>query len=246
MSVEILLGDYRDTIGNVKADLIFTSPPYNIGSKAKRKDGLRKLGKYDPKSYGSITDYPDSLDEDEYQSQQVAFLNWAFDHLKKDGVLVYNHKPRRRDGRMIHPMEWFVKAPKMVLMEEVIWDRCSTHNHCSQLVWPHTERLYVLRRFDGQYRFRNKPDMVFRSDIWRLPRARANGHNAPFPIELAEEVVKAWSPRGGLVIDTYCGSGTTAVAARDLGRSFIGSEKMEKYHTLALERLGVERLRNAV
>ena len=66
MTTGIRLGAYQATLQDQveTLDLIFTSPPYNIGSKSPRIDGQRKKGKYDPKSYGSITGYADNLPED--------------------------------------------------------------------------------------------------------------------------------------------------------------------------------------
>jgi site-specific DNA-methyltransferase (adenine-specific) len=234
-------GDYQRVLDDVEADLIFTSPPYNIGSRYPRTDGQRKHGNYDPKSYGAITDYPDSLPESEYQDQQRDFFLWAADHLKRSGTLVYNHKPRRRNGAMIHPAEWFLRpevSERLVLMEEIIWDRGSTHNHGRQLMWPHTERLYVFRRAEDRYALDNTGRLDFRSDLWRIPlSSRTNGHNAPFALALAEAVISAWSQPGDLVCDPYAGSGTTAVAARRLGRAFEGAERLAKYHALAMEQL---------
>lgn len=241
MSCQILRGDYRKVIPDVKADLIFTSPPYNIGSKARRQDGRRSAGGFDPKSYGAIRDYPDNLPEEEYQRQQVEFLNWSATRLKQDGVLVYNHKPRRKDGKMIHPMEWITKVTDLILMEEIVWDRGSTHNHCNKLMWPRTERLYVLRRNGGKYPLRNTEDLDFRSDVWNIQRSKANGHNAPFPETLARAVINAWSSKGDLVMDPYVGSGTTPAMCVELKREFIGSEVMSKYYKQALARVkGVE------
>ena len=128
MTTDIRLGAYQATLQDQveTLDLIFTSPPYNIGSKSPRIDGQRRKGKYDPKSYGSITGYADNLPEDEYQRQQVEFLHWAARALKDDGTLVYNHKPRRKNGVMIHPMQWLLQCPDLTLMEEIVWDRRST------------------------------------------------------------------------------------------------------------------------
>lgn len=237
--IDLRMGDYKEVLQDVKADLIFTSPPYNIGSRAARKDGYRRIGQYDPKSYGGITDYPDTLPEAEYQAQQTEFLIWCAKHLKRNGVVVYNHKPRR-NGHLIHPGEWFLRGKVrrvLVMMEEIIWDRGSTHNHCPQLMWPTTERLYVFSRPGGKYPLRNRQSLPFRSDLWRLYRAPANGHNAPFPLELAEAVILAWCPPGGVVCDPYSGSGTTALAAKRLNRNFVGSEVLEKYFELAKEKI---------
>lgn len=236
-NAEIRKGDYSDVLDDVAAALIFTSPPYNIGSKAPRQDGRRKLGQYDPKSFGGIRDYPDKLPEQKYQDQQASFLVWCADHLQRDGVLVYNHKPRRKNLRLVHPAEWFLRPEvrqRLVLAEEVIWDRGSTHNHSNRLVWPQTERLYVFRRTDGAYRFRNTPDLPFRADVWKIPLSpRTNGHACPFARKLAEAVISAWSSKGDLICDPFTGSGTTAVAAHSLGRRFVGAERLAKYCKLA-------------
>ncbi len=237
---EIRHGDYREVLSDVKADLIFTSPQYNIGSAAPRKDGFRRLGKFDPKSFGAIRDYPDDFPEPEYQDQQAEFMCWTAAHLKPNGVLVYNHKPRRKNKRLTHPAEWFLRAKvreRLVLMEEVVWDRGSTHNHDLTQMWQQTESLYVFRRPDGIYPLRTTKDTPQRSNVWRINRARKNGHPSPFPEDLAEAVVLAWSLPGELVVDPYAGSCTVAVAAQKLGRQCICAEIIEKYCVLGRERL---------
>lgn len=243
MTSEIRLGAYQatlqDQVGTV--DLIFTSPPYNIGSKCPRIDGRRKAGGYDPKSYGGITGYADSLPEDEYQDQQVAFLEWAARALKDDGTLVYNHKPRRKNGVMIHPLQWLLRCPDLSLMEEIVWDRGSTHNHANRLFWPTTERLYVFRKSEGAYRFLNTDRLEFRDDHWEIPlssrKATEKGHACPFSERLTINVIEAFTAPGDLVCDPYSGSGTTAVVATVMGRSFIGSELDPAYHAASLRRL---------
>lgn len=124
----------------------------------------------------------------------------GFDHLAENGVLVYNHKPRRKNGVMIHPAEWFLKErvrEVLTLMEEVVWDRGSTHNHSPQLMWPETERLYVFRRPQDKYQLRTDTSTPQRSDVWRINRpSRTGGHACPFSTELADAVILAWSNKG--------------------------------------------------
>jgi len=239
MNTRLLYGDYRDVLDGASADLILTSPPYNIGSESPAKIGTRskKKGTYDPKSYRGIREYSDNLPEEEYQSQQADFLRWCAAHLKPGGTVVYNHKPRRKNMAMIHPMTWIDRVLELTLMEEVIWDRGSTHNNGNRLMHPVTERLYVLKLTGGDYALHNTRELDYRSDVWRVNRAPVNGHNAPFPEELARAVIKAWSRPGQTVMDPYSGSGTTAVAARDTGRDFIGSEILGTYYNQALKRI---------
>jgi DNA modification methylase len=241
--IDLLRGSYSIIPAHYmgKIDLIFTSPPYNIGSKSPRIDGHRKSGKYDPKSYGGITGYADNLPEDEYQRQQIEFLFWAARALKDDGTLVYNHKPRRKNGVMIHPMQWLLQCPDLTLMEEIVWDRRSTHNHANRLFWGTTERLYVFRKSEGSYRFLNTDRLEFRDDHWEIPlssrKATEKSHACPFSEKLTANVIKAFTEPNDLVCDPYSGSGTTAVVSKALKRSFVGSELVKSYHQQSLERL---------
>ena len=242
--IDLRLGSYADCLQDQvqSIDLIFTSPPYNIGSKSPRIDGRRKQGGYDPKSYGGITGYADSLPEGDYQDKQVEFLRWCVTALKDDGVLVYNHKPRRKNGVMIHPMQWFMRVPGLVLMEEIIWDRKSTHNHANRLFWPTTERLYVFKKAEAPYRFINTSDLDFRDDHWEIPlssrTATDEAHACPFSQVLTANVVKAFTKPYDLVCDPYSGSGTTAMVSASLDRRFVGSELDSNYYAQSLKRLG--------
>lgn len=235
-------GDYRDVLTEVRADLIFTSPPYNIGATQPRADGNRRRGLFDSKSFGGITGYDDSMPDDVYADSQEQFMLWAADHLAEGGILAYNHKPRRRAGQMIHPADWFRRPAvlqRLALMEEVIWDRGSTHNHGRALMWPQTERIWVFRRTGDAYRLDNTGALDYRSDLWRIPLAsfRNSQHCAPMPLDVARAAVMAWSKRGQLVCDPYLGSGTTGVAALNLGRRFAGAEIVPAYHQLAVDRI---------
>ncbi len=65
----------------------------------------------------------------------------------------------------------------------------------------------------------------------------AKRHPAPFPYALAKEHILSWTNRGDIVLDPMCGSGTSIVAASDLGRRFIGIDISDEYCQLANERL---------
>jgi DNA modification methylase len=62
-------------------------------------------------------------------------------------------------------------------------------------------------------------------------------HPAMFPQPLADQLVKTYSPVGGLVADCFMGSGTTLLAARDAGRNWWGCDLVQKYVDLARRRL---------
>lgn len=72
--------------------------------------------------------------------------------------------------------------------------------------------------------------------IWEIPSVRANNvHEAMFPKELASRVIRLYTDEGDTVLDPFLGSGTTAVAAIECNRAFIGIEKMKKYADLATQ-----------
>lgn len=64
-------------------------------------------------------------------------------------------------------------------------------------------------------------------------------HFATFPQKLIEPMILAGCPVGGITLDPFMGSGTTALVARRLGRHYVGSELNEDYVALARERLAV-------
>ncbi|MDT7540580.1 MAG: hypothetical protein QOE33_484 [Acidobacteriota bacterium] len=87
-------------------------------------------------------------------------------------------------------------------------------------------RLRILRRG------RNK------RAVWRIPvRPFRGDHFAVYPPELIETPVRAGCPKGGVVLDPFMGSGTTALVARKLGRNFVGIELNPNYVRLARRRL---------
>ncbi len=74
--------------------------------------------------------------------------------------------------------------------------------------------------------------------VWTVaPKAYKGAHFAVFPPDLIEPCVLAGCPEGGIVLDPFMGSGTTAMVARDNGRRYLGCELNPEYSTLQEERL---------
>src|SRR5699024_11705204 len=61
--------------------------------------------------------------------------------------------------------------------------------------------------------------------------------SAIFPEALAKDHIISWSNKGDVVFDPFMGSGTTAVAALDVGREYIGAEIAKEYVEIANERI---------
>jgi site-specific DNA-methyltransferase (adenine-specific) len=80
------------------------------------------------------------------------------------------------------------------------------------------------------------------STVWQITPARRDGHPAPFPIELARRCIRLSTWPGETVFDPFAGSGTTLIAARQLGRRAIGIEASADYCELAARRLAQREL----
>lgn len=82
------------------------------------------------------------------------------------------------------------------------------------------------------------------SDVWSIPNVKAKHveklrHPCQFPVGLADRLVRALSPKGGLVFDPYMGTASTGVAAVLNDRRFVGAEIRKRYIDLAARRLSL-------
>jgi hypothetical protein len=68
-----------------------------------------------------------------------------------------------------------------------------------------------------------------------------DGHPASTPLRICEFWIRYLCPSGGTVCDPFLGSGTTALAALNLGRSFVGGEQHEPYYRIAERRIAAAR-----
>lgn len=76
--------------------------------------------------------------------------------------------------------------------------------------------------------------------IWTIPGASTKQHPAPFPLELATRIIRMFSFTSDTVLDPFCGSGTTMIAALKAGRNSIGVEIDPEYCRLAARYLKAE------
>lgn len=75
------------------------------------------------------------------------------------------------------------------------------------------------------------------SELRRGPRLVRNPHPTVKPIALMRWLIRLAVPAGGVVLDPFCGSGTTGIAAVAEGRQFIGIEREGEYVEVACARL---------
>lgn len=88
----------------------------------------------------------------------------------------------------------------------------------------------------------NQDGMRTKRDVWSVCLTRGyEGHHATFPVELPLQCIALGCPQGGLVLDPFMGTATTAVAAYRISRHYVGFELSPDYHAICLERLRQER-----
>ena len=73
--------------------------------------------------------------------------------------------------------------------------------------------------------------------ILQFPKVRIGDHPTQKPVALMEYLIRTYTKEGETVLDNCMGSGTTGVAALQLGRSFIGIEREPKYFDIAVKRI---------
>src|SRR5262249_49930775 len=84
------------------------------------------------------------------------------------------------------------------------------------------------------------------TDAWHVRReagtfkGRVKGHPCQMPLPVLERIIRVSSNPGELVLDPYAGSGSTLVAAKRLGRRYLGVELSEAYAAIARNRLAQE------
>lgn len=94
-------------------------------------------------------------------------------------------------------------------------------------------------RDKGFYFLKYHPNGSKPGDVWDiLPEdtQRREGHFAPYPIDLCRLPMLATCPERGIALDPFCGTGTTLVTARNLGRKSVGIDISRRYLETAQER----------
>lgn len=244
----LYLGDCRDvlpTIPNGAVDMVFTSPPYNLGTTTGGGFPGKKLGHYRDgggmaarggsgkwsggalaNGYGS---YADNLAMDDYIAWQHETLNQCWRCLSVNGAIFYNHKPRVLDGIALLPLAY---NPGLPIRQIVIWARAGGVNF-SPVSYLSTHEWVVVLAKPG-FRLRDKAASGA-GDVWYIPQQRDPNHPAPFPVELPKRAIQTTTCC--TILDPFSGSGTVGVACVNLGRKFVGIEIELKYFDIACRRI---------
>ena len=113
-----------------------------------------------------------------------------------------------------------------------------------KVVKNYKDKRSYFRQKDGSQKLKlitNNRDTKDASNVWSFPTTvtdkKAKGHPAIFPEPLAQDHISSWSNEGDVVLDCFCGSGTTPKMAKLLNRHYIGIDTSAEYVALANERL---------
>jgi DNA modification methylase len=204
-------------------DLIITSPPYEdisgAGYTANKKDILfMKL-------------YSEFLDELFKEYHRI---------LKDTGQIFFNVKSKTHDSclRTVHWIEFLETFSKFQIKSYIIWKYAGSFDSTVKRFHLDYEIIYHLSKSNDIY-LNDKcgiPDPL--SSVWYIPHNIKNRlHPTQMPEAVVERILRICSKEGDLILDSFMGSGTTAIVCKKMGRYFIGFELMEEYVKVSEDRL---------
>jgi site-specific DNA-methyltransferase (adenine-specific) len=222
-------------------DLIVADPPYGLG-----------------KDYGNDSD---KMEAAAYLRWSAEWLDAALPKLKASGSLYIFLTWR------YSPEIFVMLKQRMTMLNEIIWDRKvpsmggGTRNftsvHDTIGFFAKQKGYYfdldaVRIPYDAQTKKARSRSIFVGAkwlelgynpkDLWSVSRLHREhperaDHPTQKPLEIIERIIRASCPPGGMVLDPFMGSGTTAVAARRCGRDFVGFELNPAYCAIIEQRL---------
>src|SRR5260370_1188225 len=229
---KIICGDCIDVMQHIpdnSVDLVVTSPPYNLKNSTGNgmKDG--RGGKWAnaalQKGYSHHSDAPP---HDEYVKWQRKCLKQMMRVLTDEGAIFYNHKWRVQAGLLQDRQDIVKDFP---VRQIIIWRRSGGINFNRGYFLPTYEVIYLI----AKPKFTLAPKANAYGDVWEFTQEMKNEHPAAFPVDLIVRIIS--STNAQVILDPFMGSGTTAVAAKQLQRAYIGIEISPQYCEMARERL---------
>lgn len=116
----------------------------------------------------------------------------------------------------------------------LVWHKENATPFCNNVWKPDIEYILHIREAGATFNGKSK----LKTKVKRHSTVRSkHGHPTEKPEKLIEELIQICSNEDDLIFDPFSGSGTTAIAALQTKRNFIGFELSKKYHSRSLERL---------
>jgi DNA modification methylase len=135
------------------------------------------------------------------------------------------------DWRMLHTLVPAIESAGVRYQGLVVWDK----GHFGMGNGFRCQHELIMHFTCGKPEYYDKAT----GNVLRDSRVSASEreHQTQKPTDLLRSLIRVASPRGGVVIDPFCGSGSTGVAAIEEGRAFVGIERDEAYSLIAERRL---------
>ena len=245
---QILIGDCVEIMRGIptgSVDAVFADPPYNL------QLGQKTL--YRPEDQTAARAVRDTWDAFESPEQYNKFTReWMTECkriLRPTGAMwtIGSYHNIFQVGAIMQELGFWI-------LNDVVWVKTNpmpnfrgtrfTNAH-ETLIWAtptktgkYTFNYETMKKLNGGKQMRSDWDMNICLGEERLKDATGKSlHNTQKPMDLLRRVILASTKPGDIILDPFMGSGTTAAAARELGRKFIGIEREESYVTAARERV---------
>lgn len=244
-------GDARamTAIPDGSVDLVVTSPPYNVGIQYGAYDDNRTWGDYDAMLKAVWVECSRVLREGGRLCVNVANVGRTPAYRR--------HVASVADGIESSYSGWVMRG-------EIIWNKAASVGLSTawgtwrnpsnpilrdvhEYILVYSKRRADLPRHEGAagMEITAAEFAAWTQSIWTFPTESAKrvGHPAPFPVELPVRLIKlyTWQHQDTVILDPFSGSGTTCLAAKQLGRSWVGYDLDPQYVALARERVAPER-----
>ena len=215
--------------------LMVTSPPYNVGK-----------------------EYDEDLDMDEYRGLLKAVFREVYRKLVVGGRACVNVANLGR--RPYIPLHSFIIEDMLdlgfLMRGEIIWQKAASAG--ASTAWGSWmsasnptlrdvhEYILVFSKSSMRREKEGRESTIARDEfleytksVWSFPTESAKrvGHPAPFPEELPYRLIQLYTFEGDVVLDPFCGSGTTCIAALKTNRHYVGFDINEEYVNLAKDRI---------
>lgn len=208
---------------NIKVDLLLTDPPYCVSRN--HQLGFSNMGR-------AGMDYG----EWDYNFDQKEWIIKTSELVKNGGsIIIFN------DWKNISYMCEALQESGFIIKDLLRWEKNNPmpRNVNSRYVTDFEVAVWAVK--GGKKWTFNKPESVpylrpvFKSGL--VPGGKNRIHPTQKHLGIIEEIIKVHSNPDDLIFDPFSGSGTTALACKNLGRNFIGSEIDKQYYEKAIKRL---------
>jgi DNA modification methylase len=224
----LLCGDSTDSdavaklMNGEKADMVFTSPPYNANASVNGKK-LYENNNLDNKTEEEYLDFLDDI------------KNTFYLILKSKGIIcwniMYNNNSRQS---FIKNINRFIESG-LFLTETIIWKKNAIP--LTKGLSRAFEFIFVLQKDELDFSYQEKN--AYNENFWEISNAKTQieNHKACFPVELPSKGIKIFTKQGMILFEPFTGSGTTMVAAHQLKRKCYGMELDPKYCQVIVDRM---------